>query len=175
MKFLSTQRKNQMKHDDFYQKLQELHPTSSFTTAGWAVLLIGLVSFSVGLVRVDTLALSEKGFYVAVLALGLYSAISLQKTVRDKAEGLPVSPMYWGISWGALALAIFLLVIGLYNSELQLNEKGFYGLAFTQSLFAVIVIQKNSRDIEKIKEITNQLNIQTNQPNPIIEINKEVP
>lgn len=143
-----------MKQADLYQQLQELNPTSSFTGAAWAVLAIGVISFLVGVIRVDTLALSEKGFYVAVLALGLYAAISLQKTVRDKAEGLPISPMYWSISWGALSLAIILLVIGLYNSELQLNEKGFYGLAFTQSLFAIIVIQKNSRDIQRIADIS---------------------
>ncbi|MDO4433903.1 MAG: inner membrane protein YiaA [Alysiella sp.] len=146
-----------MKQSDFYQQLNELKPTSSFTGAAWSVLVIGVVSFLVGIVRVDTLALSEKGFYVAVLALGLYAAISLQKTVRDKAEGLPVSQMYWTISWVALALSIFLLIIGLYNSELQLNEKGFYGLAFTQSLFAIIVIQKNSRDVQRINEVLAHL------------------
>lgn len=149
-----------MKQTDLYQQLHELKPTSSFTGAAWGVLIIGVVSFLVGIVRVDTLALSEKGFYVAVLALGLYAAISLQKTVRDRAEGLPVSQMYWTISWAALALAIVLLVIGLYNSELQLNEKGFYGLAFTQSLFAIIVIQKNSRDVQRINEALENLGFQ---------------
>ncbi|QMT31081.1 inner membrane protein YiaA [Alysiella filiformis] len=142
-----------MKQSDFYQQIHELKPTTAFTVAAWAVLVIGVAAFLVGIVRVDTLALSEKGFYVAVLALGLYAAISLQKTVRDKAEGLPVSQMYWTISWAALALAIVLLIIGLYHSELQLNEKGFYGLAFTQSLFAIIVIQKNVRDVQKINEL----------------------
>lgn len=135
------------------QEIEELKPTPAFTGAAWGVLAIGAISFLVGIVRVDTLALSEKGFYVAVLALGLYAAISLQKTVRDRAEGLPVSEMYYSISWGALLLAVVLLLVGLYNSELQLNEKGFYGLAFTQCLFAIITIQKNSRDIQKINEL----------------------
>lgn len=148
--------KNMQNHDlprDVLQKLDELRPTSSFLGATWLVLAIGVVNFLVGIVRVDTLALSEKGFYVAVLSLGLYAAISLQKTVRDRAEGLPISNMYYSISWGALLLAIVLLVIGLYNSDLQLNEKGFYGLAFTQSLFAIIVIQKNARDVQRLDEL----------------------
>lgn len=145
-----------MRPQDFWQELEEMKPTSAFTSAAWGVLAIGAIAFLVGIIRVDTLALSEKGFYVAVLALGLYAAISLQKTLRDRAEGLPISDMYYSISWGALALAIFLLVIGLYNSELQLNEKGFYGLAFTQSLFAVITIQKNSRDIQRINDLLAQ-------------------
>lgn len=147
-----------MKQTDLHQQLTELKPTSSFTAASWVALAVGVVLFLIGIIRVDTLALSEKGFYIAVLALGLYSAISLQKTVRDRAEGLPVSETYWTISWAALSLAIILLIIGLYNSELQLNEKGFYGLAFTQSLFAIIVIQKNSRDIQRINELLAHCN-----------------
>ncbi len=61
------------------QEIEDLKPTPAFTGAAWGVLAIGAISFLVGIVRVDTLALSEKGFYVAVLALGLYAAISLQK------------------------------------------------------------------------------------------------
>ena len=34
--------------------------------------------------------LNEKGNYFAVLIFGLYAAISLQKAVRDKEEGIPV-------------------------------------------------------------------------------------
>ena len=138
---------------DVLQELEDLKPTPAFISAAWGVLAIGVIAFLIGIIRVDTLALSEKGFYVAVLSLGLYAAISLQKTLRDEVEGLPVSKMYYSISWGALALAVFLLVAGLYNSELQLNEKGFYGLAFTQSLFAIITIQKNTRDINRINEL----------------------
>lgn len=34
--------------------------------------------------------LNEKGYYFAVLIFGLSAAISLQKAVRDKEEGIPV-------------------------------------------------------------------------------------
>ncbi|MFQ4149078.1 YiaA/YiaB family inner membrane protein [Arthrobacter sp. LAPM80] len=37
--------------------------------------------------------------------------------------------------------------IGLWNAELLLSEKGFYGIGFAMSLFAVVAVQKNIRDL----------------------------
>ncbi len=39
--------------------------------------------------------LNEKGYYFAVLVLGLFSAASYQKTVRDKYEGIPTTSIYY--------------------------------------------------------------------------------
>jgi uncharacterized membrane protein YiaA len=120
-------------------------PTAAFVGASWTVLLLGVVSFAVGLWNA-TMTLSEKGFYSAVLVLGLFAAVSLQKSVRDRAEGLPVSALYLGLSWSVLALGVLMLVVGLWNSGMALSEKGFYGLAFAMSLFAAVAVQKNVRD-----------------------------
>nr|BFE73595.1 hypothetical protein GCM10020092_068960 [Actinoplanes digitatis] len=103
------------------------------------------MSFAVGLWNA-TMARSEKGFYAAVLVLGVFAAISLQKSVRDRAEGLPVSALYLGLSWSVLALGVVMLAVGLWNSGLALSEKGFYGLAFAMTLFAAVAVQKNVRD-----------------------------
>ena len=78
--------------------------------------------------------------------LGLYSAISLQKVVRDRLEGVSVTGIYYGISWVALLIAVLLLGTGLFNATLQLSEKGFYGMAFALALFGAIAVQKNTRD-----------------------------
>lgn len=72
-------------------------PTSAYIGASWAVLGVGVLGFLIGLYNAQ-MQLNEKGYYVAVLALGLYAAISLQKTIRDKAENIPVSGIYYGIS-----------------------------------------------------------------------------
>jgi uncharacterized membrane protein YiaA len=77
---------------------------------------------------------------------GLFSAVSVQKSVRDKLDGIPVTPIYYGISWFSTILAILLLSIGLWNANLALSEKGFYGMSFILSLFAAITVQKNTRD-----------------------------
>jgi uncharacterized membrane protein YiaA len=120
-------------------------PTAAFVGASWTVLFAGLVSFGVGLWNA-TMTASERGFYGAVLVLGVFAAVSLQKSVRDRTEGLPVTALYLGLSWAVVLLSVVLLVVGLVNSGMLLSEKGFYGLAFAMTLFAAVAVQKNVRD-----------------------------
>jgi len=46
---------------------------------------------------------------------------------------------------------ISLLTIGLWNATLQPSEKGFYAMSFVLSLFAVVAVQKNVRDLGAIE------------------------
>lgn len=128
------------------QQTSPARPTAAFVGASWVALIIALVAFAVGLWNADML-LSEKGFYGTLLLLGLYSAIALQKSVRDRAEGIPVTSIFLGLSWSMVLLSLLLVAIGLANSTLTLSEKGFYGLGYTMALFAVIAVQKNVRDL----------------------------
>jgi uncharacterized membrane protein YiaA len=91
--------------------------------------------------------LNEKGYYFTILMYGLFSAISLQKSVRDRLEGIAVTGLYFGLAWISLGLSILLLVVGLWNAELTSSEKGFYAMSFVLSLFAAIAVQKNVRDM----------------------------
>lgn len=122
-------------------------PTPAFVGASWAALLIGILAYLVGLWNAPALQRNEKGFYLALIILGLFAAVSLQKSVRDRAEGVPVTGMYFGICWVALASALVLLAVGLWNADtLVRSEKGFYGMAYALSLFAAVAVQKNVRD-----------------------------
>ncbi len=123
-------------------------PSNAFVGASWGVLLIGVTAFCIGLSNA-TMQLNEKGYYFTLLLFGLFSVISVQKSVRDKMEGIPVTEIYYGISWFSTIASITLLVIGLWNASLELSEKGFYGMAFVLSLFAAITVQKNTRDIKQ--------------------------
>ena len=79
--------------------------------------------------------------------------MSLQKAVRDKDEGIPVTNIYYGISWVALIISISLIGIGFYNAgSIILSEKGLYGMAFVLSLFSAVTVQKNIRDTEQARE-----------------------
>ena len=100
--------------------------------------------------------LNEKGYYFTILLFGLFSVISVQKSVRDKAEGLPVTDIYYGISWFTTLASILLLIIGLWNATLELSEKGFYGMAFTLAMFAAVAVQKNTRDLKFIDGINTK-------------------
>lgn len=122
-------------------------PSAAFIGASWAALIIGISAFIIGLWNAE-MELNEKGYYFTVLMFGLFSAISVQKAVRDQMEGIPVTNLYYGLSWFATLLSIVLLTVGLWNATLTKSEKGFYAMAFTLSMFAAIAVQKNTRDIK---------------------------
>jgi uncharacterized membrane protein YiaA len=130
-------------------KKMGIRPTTAFVGAAWVSLGLGLISYCIALWNADLLQ-NEKGYYLTVILFGLFSAISVQKCVRDKAEGIPVTDIYYGLSWFTTIAAIVLLVVGLRNTDLALSEKGFYGMSFTLALFSSIAIQKNTRDIKII-------------------------
>ncbi|WP_452231619.1 inner membrane protein YiaA [Lacinutrix sp. MEBiC02595] len=121
-------------------------PTNAFIGASWSVLLVGVVSYCIGLWNAG-MELNEKGYYFTVLLFGLFSVISVQKAVRDKMENIQVTEMYYSISWFTTIVSITLLVVGLWNADLELSEKGFYAMSFVLSLFAAIAVQKNTRDV----------------------------
>src|ERR1044072_189576 len=99
-------------------------PSAAFIAASWFALIIGVSAFLIGLYNAE-MQLNEKGYYFTVLMFGLFAAISVQKAVRDQMEGIPVTNIYYGISWFAILLSIVLLTIGLWNAELTKSEKGF--------------------------------------------------
>ena len=122
-------------------------PSFAFISASWAALIAGFCAYLVGLYNAD-MQLNEKGYYFTVLVYGLYAAISLQKSVRDRVEGIPVTTIYYALSWISLMLAIVLLATGLMNATLALSEKGFYAMAFILAMFGAVAVQKNTRDLQ---------------------------
>ncbi len=146
---VSLKNEDKVKPEKKEKKIYNQKPTPAFIGASWTALLIGMVSYCIGLWNA-TMELNEKGYYFTVLLFGLFSVISVQKAVRDKLEDIQVTEMYYGISWFTSIAAIVLLIIGLWNADLELSEKGFYGMSFTLSLFSAIAVQKNTRDVAYI-------------------------
>lgn len=126
-------------------------PSNTFIAAAWVALLVGVIAYLIGLWNA-TMQLNEKGYYLIVLLYGLFSAVSLQKSVRDRLEGIPVTSLYFGIAWFSLGIAVVLLVVGLWNATLLRSEKGFYAMSFTLSIFASIAVQKTIRDMQQENE-----------------------
>lgn len=125
-------------------------PSNAFIGASWIALIAGAVSYNIGLWNADML-LNEKGYYFTVLMYGLFSSVSLQKAVRDDLEGIPVTSIYYGISWFSTILSTLLLIIGLWNADLLRSEKGFYAMSYVLALFAAVAVQKNIRDGQNLK------------------------
>lgn len=122
-------------------------PSPAYIGATWIVFLVGTVAYLIGLYNAE-MQLNEKGYYFTVLLFGLFSVIALQKSVRDKQEKVPVTSIFVSISWAGTLTSIVLLVVGLWNAELFLSEKGFYGISYMMSMYAAISVQKNIRDLE---------------------------
>ncbi len=120
-------------------------PSAAFLGASWAALVVGMGAYLTGLWNAP-MQLNEKGYYFIVLIYGLFAAVSVQKSVRDRAEGIPVTAIYYGMCWFSVLLTLLLLTVGLINATLTLSEKGFFAMSFVLSLFAVIAVQKNTRD-----------------------------
>lgn len=126
--------------------LLDRQPSAAFVGASWVALGLGLVAFIAMLANATTMPIAERGFYFVILMYGLFAAVSVQKSVRDRAEGVPVTGIYYGLSWVSVLLSITLLGVGLFNTALLPAEKGFYGISFTLCLFGAIAVQKNTRD-----------------------------
>lgn len=119
--------------------------STAFVAASWVSTGTGMLGYLIGLWRSEML-LNEKGYYFTVLMFGLFSVVSLQKSVRDRIEGLPVTDIYYSICWFSTILSITLLAVGLWNATLLPSEKGFYAFSFLLALFGAIAVQKNTRD-----------------------------
>ena len=125
-------------------------PTAAFVSASWAALIIGVCAFLLGLWNAQ-MQLNERGYYLTLLMYGLFAAVSLQKSVRDRSEGIVVTGLYFSLCWISLAAVILLLTVGLWNASLAPSEKGFYAMSFVLSLFAVVAVQKNVRDLGAVR------------------------
>ena len=138
-----------VKHGEYVKN--PFKPTAAFIGASWFALLTGVAGYCIGLWNAS-MELNEKGYYFTILLFGLFAVISVQKSVRDRAEGLVVTDLYYGLSWFATIAAMILLTIGLWNADLARSEKGFYAMAFCLSMFSAIAVQKNTRDAKLIED-----------------------
>lgn len=135
---------------------QTQQPSNAFIAASWLSLLTGVTAYMIGLWNAG-MQLNEKGYYFTVLMFGLFSAISVQKAVRDQLEGIPVTNLYYATAWFTTILSIVLLAVGLWNADLTKSEKGFYAMSFTLSIFAAIAVQKNTRDSRAVSSGESKL------------------
>ncbi len=125
-------------------------PSAAFVTVSWITLITGVTAFLIGLYNAEMI-LNEKGYYFTVLLFGLFAVVSVQKSVRDRLEGIFVTDIYYGLSWFSALSSVILLIIGLWNAELTLSEKGFYSMSYILSVFSAIAVQKNTRDTQLFK------------------------
>jgi uncharacterized membrane protein YiaA len=65
------------------------------------------------------------------------------------------SAAFIAASWVALLAGVLAFIIGLWNAEMELNEKGYYFTVLMFGLFAAISLQKAVRDQLENIPVTN--------------------
>lgn len=63
-----------------------------------------------------------------------------------KAQATGPSSAFVGASWTALLVGMLAYLVGLWNAEMALNEKGYYFTLLMYGLFAGVSLQKAIRD-----------------------------
>lgn len=121
-------------------------PTPAFVGISWMALLVGATAYLVGLWNAH-MDLSEKGLYLALLLYGLFAAVTVQKAVRDRQEGVPVTALFSGLAWASVLIVATMLTVSLWNAELARSEKGFYAMSMALAAFGAVAVQKNVRDL----------------------------
>lgn len=144
---IDTQEVKNKKEVQVAQGITTNKPSGAFVIASWVSLLAGVSAFFIGLWN-SSMEQSETGYFFTVILFGLFAVISVQKAVRDKLEGIPVTDLYYGISWFCTIGSIVLLTIGLWKADMSSSEKGFYAMSFVLSTFSAIAVQKNTRDLK---------------------------
>ena len=73
----------------------------------------------------------------------------------EQKQPLQPSSAFIGASWTALLIGVTAFLIGLWNADMQLNEKGYYFTVLMFGLFAAISVQKAVRDQMEGIPVTN--------------------
>lgn len=69
------------------------------------------------------------------------------KPVREWSNGFTrTQSCFFGASWTALAVGTITYLLGLWNAQLALSEKGYYLVLLLFGLFAAVSLQKAVRD-----------------------------
>jgi len=73
----------------------------------------------------------------------------------EQKQLLQPSAAFIAASWTALLIGTIAFIIGLWNANMQLNEKGYYFTVLIFGLFAAISVQKAVRDQLEDIPVTN--------------------
>lgn len=105
----------------------------AFSIVSWIALVGGIVTYLLGLWNAE-MQLNEKGYYFAVLVLGLFSAASYQKTVRDKYEGIPTTSIYYMTCLTVFIISVALLMARSVECDVITQRERFLWTGFLLKL-----------------------------------------
>lgn len=128
------------------QLFASLKPSPVFMGASWMVVAFAAIAFTLVLYDLDTEA-TVKGFYAMVVLFAMFGVVALSKAVRDKIEGIPVSPAFYGLSFAAVGIPTVALVLMLIFSDFPVSTRWLIFICSVLLVYVTAAVQKNIRDL----------------------------
>lgn len=128
-------------------------PSGAYQGVSWAALVIGLGVFAVAAWYSEGLTAADRFFLYCAALFGLFAAIAASKAVRDRSEGVPISSLFYGLSWVAAVTPIVLVAyyFAFYTTIAEASRWNLF-TAYCLSFFAAVSISKNTRDLEAARK-----------------------
>ncbi|WP_299101815.1 inner membrane protein YiaA [uncultured Winogradskyella sp.] len=83
--------------------------------------------------------------YQTTVSLKDEEKVKAKKNLKKVYNHKP-TPAFIGASWSAVLIGMVAYCVGLWNANMELNEKGYYFTILLFGLFSVISVQKAVRD-----------------------------
>lgn len=124
-------------------------PTAAFQGVSWFALAIGLITFGYTTWYTTGLEPADRFFLYTAVLFSLFGSLSVSKAVRDRAENVPVTGLFVGLSYvAAIVPVVFVTYYFTFFSDIPEANRGTLVLSFVLATFATLAIAKNTRDME---------------------------
>lgn len=122
-------------------------PSGAWQGVSWFAFALGAVTYLYAVWYAPGVTVADRYFLYTAALFSLYGCLGVSKVVRDKQEGIPVTALFYGLSFVA-ALAPFVLVSYnmLFDSTLTGTVRAIVGISFALTAYATLAIAKNERD-----------------------------
>lgn len=127
-------------------------PTGAWQGVSWFAFALGAITFLYSVWYAAGITIGERYFLYTAALFSLYGCLGVSKVVRDRQEGIPVTALFYGLSFVA-ALAPFVLVSYnmVFDSTLAVSTRTLLGMSFALTAYATLAIAKNERDKAALK------------------------
>ncbi len=127
-------------------------PSGAWQGVSWFAFALGAIVFLYGVWYAPGISVGERYFLYTAALFSLYGCLGVSKVVRDRQEGIPVTALFYGLSFVA-AIAPFALVSYnmIFDSTLLVSTRTLLGMTFALTAYATLGIAKNERDKACVK------------------------
>lgn len=123
-------------------------PTAAFQGVCWFAFAVGAITYLFAVWYAPDATVADRYFLYTAFLFSIFGCISVSKAVRDKQEKIPVTGLFYGLSYVAAIVPLIMVGYNLAFESLYVDtsQRALIGMAYAISAFAVLAISKNERD-----------------------------